>query len=371
MKPVLGNSVPVVKENGVLKENENDVLKEPEKVYKWDIAWQPAILLVVLHIGAVYGFYICMCRARFLSVLVCSIFTIIIGLGMTTGAHRMWSHRCYKARLPLRILLCVLQTFAMENPIYNWVRDHRVHHKFTETDADPHNSNRGFFFAHMGWLMLKKHKEVLEKGKTVDLSDLLADPVVVFQRKYYNLLMVVAWFGPIIFAHYVLREDWDLCFFGMGFMRYTLILHATWSVNSAAHLYGTRPYNRHIGPRDNTFVAALVAGEGWHNYHHTFPWDYKAAELGYKDNFSTKVIDFFASIGWAYDLRTVSPEMIKKRAVRTGDGTWDGLRDIRDFSVFTDEGIPKESSLWGYGDVDAVEDDYTCMTVSFQKEKIR
>ncbi|GBO20125.1 Stearoyl-CoA desaturase 5 [Araneus ventricosus] len=70
-----------------------------------------------------------------------------------------------------------------QNDIYEWCRDHRVHHKFTETDADPHNIKRGFFFAHMGWLMCKKHPDVIKKGKTVFLEDLWADPIVRFQRR--------------------------------------------------------------------------------------------------------------------------------------------------------------------------------------------
>ena len=71
----------------------------------------------------------------------------------------------------------------LQNSICEWVRDHRVHHKFSETDADPHNSNRGFFFAHVGWLMMKKHPEVIRKGREIDMSDVLADPVVIFAEK--------------------------------------------------------------------------------------------------------------------------------------------------------------------------------------------
>lgn len=103
--------------------------------------------------------------------------------GVTAGAHRLWAHRTYKAKLPLRILLAILQTVAFQNHIYEWVRDHRLHHKYTDTDADPHNATRGFFFSHIGWLMLKKHKDVKEKGKNLDCSDLLEDPVVRFQKK--------------------------------------------------------------------------------------------------------------------------------------------------------------------------------------------
>lgn len=104
-------------------------------------------------------------------------------MGVTAGTHRLWSHRSYKAKLPLRIFLMLCQTTMFQNDIYEWVRDHRVHHKFTDTDADPHNSKRGFFFSHVGWLMIRKHKDVLEKGKTINMSDVWADPVVRFQRR--------------------------------------------------------------------------------------------------------------------------------------------------------------------------------------------
>lgn len=108
---------------------------------------------------------------------------VVAAFGITAGAHRLWSHKAYKARLPLRIVLMILQTVAFQNSIYEWARDHRVHHKFTDTDADPHNASRGFFFSHMGWLLIRKHPEVKEKGKLIDMSDLEKDPVVMFQKK--------------------------------------------------------------------------------------------------------------------------------------------------------------------------------------------
>src|ERR1700722_14233933 len=83
--------------------------------------------------------------------------------------------------------------FPLKNDIYEWCRDHRVHHKFSETNADPHNAKRGFFFAHCGWLLCKKHPDVKEYGKRIDLSDLLADPIVTFQMKYYLPLLIIWW----------------------------------------------------------------------------------------------------------------------------------------------------------------------------------
>ena len=72
----------------------------------------------------------------------------------------------------------------LQNHVYEWSRDHRVHHKFSETNADPHNARRGFFFSHVGWLLCRKHPDVIAKGKLIDTSDLLADPFVAFQKKY-------------------------------------------------------------------------------------------------------------------------------------------------------------------------------------------
>lgn len=80
----------------------------------------------------------------------------------------------------------------MKNSIHDWVRDHRVHHKFSETDADPHNSNRGFFFAHVGWLMRKKHPDVIHKGKCINMSDITEDPLLKFHTRSelkFNLLI--------------------------------------------------------------------------------------------------------------------------------------------------------------------------------------
>lgn len=136
------------------------------------------------------------------------------GIGITAGAHRLWSHRSYKAKLPLRILLLIFYTMAYQYSLINWARDHRVHHKFTDTNADPHNIKRyriyllirltdqsfhfgtkifeqpfrfslcrGFFFAHVGWLLCERHSENIAKSNEMDVSDLENDPLLRIQHK--------------------------------------------------------------------------------------------------------------------------------------------------------------------------------------------
>lgn len=140
---------------------------------------------------------------------------------------------------------------------------YRVHHKFSETNADPHNANRGFFFAHCGWLMLKKHPEVTAKGSKIDLSDVLNDPIVAFQRKYYLFLGLICWgIIPTYLGVYFFNERPLYSFLFNVIFRYVFVLNVTWNVNSASHLFGNRPYNVKIMPRENKAVTYLSFGEG-------------------------------------------------------------------------------------------------------------
>ncbi|XP_063635590.1 acyl-CoA Delta(11) desaturase-like [Cydia splendana] len=105
------------------------------------------------------------------------------GFGITAGAHRLWSHRSFKATPPLQVLLMLAQTLACQLSAHSWARDHRLHHKYVDTDADPYCARRGLFFSHIGWLLVDKHPEVLRRGKTLDMADLEENPVLRFQKK--------------------------------------------------------------------------------------------------------------------------------------------------------------------------------------------
>ncbi|XP_021924193.1 acyl-CoA Delta(11) desaturase-like isoform X2 [Zootermopsis nevadensis] len=260
------------------------------------------------------------------------IYGFVGGLGVTAGAHRYWTHKSYKAKLPLRIILATLYLTCGMNSIFDWVRDHRIHHKFTETDADPHNAKRGLFFSHVGWLMQKKHPEVLRRGRQIDMSDVLADPVVQFEERYFKpLLLIFSFLIPVSVPCLLWGETWWNATLA-NILRWVVLLNCIWAVNSFAHIYGLHPYNRKIQPADNRVVSAIALGEGWHNYHHTFPWDYKTSELGdYGLNVTTGFIDFFAYIGWAYDRKQPSENLIQKVVQQAGDGThpkWGHVEEV-------------------------------------------
>lgn len=292
-----------------------DERKRPEL----KIVWTNVYFMSVLHIMALYGIYLIPAaspRTWFWAWL-CH---FIGGLGVTCGVHRLWAHRSYKATWPLRLLLMCFNCIAAQNDIFEWTRDHRVHHKYSETDADPHNAARGFFFAHVGWLLVKKHPDVIKKGKQLDLSDLYADKIIMFQRRHYKLLtllfnVIMPVFVPWHFWNESFLNAFMICFA----LRYVVTLNATWCVNSLAHLLGSKPYDKSINPSENFSVTLMTGGEGFHNFHHTFPRDYATSELGISLNPSKWIIDICAMLGLAYDLKTTSPDMVLKRRMRTGD----------------------------------------------------
>ncbi|CAK8696308.1 unnamed protein product [Clavelina lepadiformis] len=282
-----------------------------------EIIWFNLIKFSVMHLIAFWGVLLafkCYPQTLFWNF----IYGSIGHLGITAGAHRLWSHRSYKAKLPLRVFLAVCNCIALQNSIFDWARDHRTHHKYSETNADPHNAKRGFLFSHVGWIFCRKHPDVVEKGKGIDVSDLLNDPVVVFQRKYYHGLCTLACFAvPTLVPTYFWKER-ILVSFCINMLRYVAFLNVTFLVNSAAHMWGYRPYDANINPAENLPVAILTLGEGFHNYHHVFPQDYRTSELGIRFNISTAFIDVMAFFQVAYDLTTVSKATVLARRKRTG-----------------------------------------------------
>jgi stearoyl-CoA desaturase (delta-9 desaturase) len=287
------------------------------------LVWRNIILFVILHSSIPIALMMLadpQKRPHWQTVVWMYFTAYISGLGITGGAHRLWSHRAYKARLPIEAMLMVLQTMAGQNSIYTWCRDHRVHHKFSETDADPHNIKRGFFFAHMGWLCCRKHPEVREKGASIDMSDLESNPVVMFQHKHFWWLAILfTVMLPTMVPVWLWHERFWTSFVFCFMLRYLVSLHSTWLVNSAAHYHGPRPYDGRIEARESPWVIIFGLGEGFHNYHHTFPFDYSTSEFGKYFNVTTAFIDLFAAMGLVYDLRKVDKETIRSRQERTGE----------------------------------------------------
>ncbi|XP_063243342.1 acyl-CoA Delta12-desaturase-like [Bacillus rossius redtenbacheri] len=287
-----------------------------------DIVWFNAAGFLALHAAGLIGVVAGLLWAKLLTDLWAFLLLFLTGQAVVIGAHRLYAHRAFKAAWVLRLAIVLLHTMAGQNSLYEWVRDHRQHHRYSDTHADPHNIHRGFFFSHVGWLMMRKHPLVVEKGRAIDMSDIEEDLLVMLQKKYYKFLYVICAFlvpvgvPVVLFGENIFTSIW-VCFFA----RYVALLNITWSVNSLAHIYGCRPYHKGMMARDHPLVACLTWGEGWHNFHHCFPYDYRPGELGWVLDVSGRLVELLERWGLASDLRTASPAAVLRRAVICGDGS--------------------------------------------------
>ncbi len=232
-------------------------------------------------------------------------------LGITAGYHRHFTHRSFKAKRGLRIALAVAGGMALEGPVKLWVAEHRRHHKYADRPGDPHSPwlfgtsstalLRGLWHAQVGWF----HSARTTSSYDHYVPDLLKDPDVRRLDRWYPLTVATSLLLPPLVAA-LWTQSWQgvaSAFFWAGLVRYALVHHATWSVNSIAHAFGDQPYRTPDQSRDNRWVALLTFGEGWHNFHHAAPTSARHGALEGQFDLTAAVIRLFERLGWAYDVR--------------------------------------------------------------------
>ncbi|KAF7992728.1 hypothetical protein HCN44_005072 [Aphidius gifuensis] len=263
--------------------------------------------------------------------------------GINAGAHRLWSHNAYKANFLLRVILMFFSTLANQNSIWKWAKDHRAHHKYMETKTDSCNSVYGFFFSHVKLLIFKENKDTDNIEKHIDLQDLETDNVVIFQKKYYVILvLLVSFILPSIIPVYFWNESWINAILITIFLRYTIGLYETFFINLVTHNDYGRPYDKQINSSKNYIESLGILGGECNNFHYTFPSDYKTSEYyHYMSNWTTGFIKLLEKIGWIYDVNCVSEQTIKKRCLKTGDGSHEiwGWCDIQQSQEEPEEAI--------------------------------
>lgn len=224
-------------------------------------------------------------------------------LGITAGAHRLWSHKSFQAVWPVRLIFMLANSAAHQGSIYHWVKDHRMHHRHTDTDLDPHSIEYGFFYSHIGWLFFRRSDKFREAAREIQMGDMENDSIVMFQHKNYFVMSNLFCFVlPSAYGFYAWNSLW-LGYFYFGVLRWVLLLHATWCVNSVAHMWGSTPYNDRLSSRQNTFTSLVAMGEGWHNYHHAYPYDYRASENNWNNewNPTTLLLDSLSAFGLVWN----------------------------------------------------------------------
>lgn len=238
------------------------------------------------------------------------IFYILTGFSITAGYHRLISHKAYKTNSLIKLFYLLFGAATFQNSAKKWCQDHRIHHNQVDTDLDPYNSKRGFFYSHIGWVCLNS-----EDHKKYD-RDLAQDPLIGWQDKYYIPIaigigiLLPTWIG------YLMGSALGGLVFGAG-LRIVCVHHCTFFINSLAHIWGSQPYSDQNTARDNAFLAFLTYGEGYHNFHHRFAGDYRNGLRWYHFDPTKWLIRFLSYLGWATGLKRIPEEEILKAKLRT------------------------------------------------------
>ncbi len=231
------------------------------------------------------------------------------GISITAGYHRLWSHKTYKAHPLLRFLFALGGACALQNDVFNWASDHRRHHQHVDdNDRDPYSAGRGLWFSHIGWIIRDYPSGERDFS---NIKDLQRDPILRWQHKHYLSLVLLMNVGLPAFLGYLNGDIIGMLLLA-GLLRLVLSQHVTWLINSAAHRWGKRNYSEKSSARDNPVLALFTYGEGYHNYHHTFQWDYRNGIKWYHYDPTKWLIRGCEMIGLTSDLKRCSPVEIEK-----------------------------------------------------------
>lgn len=250
-------------------------VKIEEKQQYQIIKWEFVTYFFILYVSAIVGTVFLMITHRMHAAtwLLALGFVIVNGFSITAGYHRLFSHRCYKANKIIEALFLFFGAGAFVDSVISWSRDHRCHHRYTDTQNDPYNIKAGFFSTHFFWIFYKKNT-INQSPSFENIQDLRRNKLVMFQNKFYIPIAITAGLIlPVLIAS-TWHDPWG-GFFIAGLFRIAFGHQLIFCVNSAAHYWGKQTYDTEKTPRDNFFVALLTFGEGYHSYHHAFPFDYR------------------------------------------------------------------------------------------------
>ncbi len=282
---------------------------------KSPINWVPAALLIATPIAAavITPWYLMTHHVSAPVWGVFGAFMVWTGMSITTGYHRLFAHRAYKAHPVVKSFLLLGSTLAVQGSAFDWVSGHRSHHRHVDhVMNDPYSAKRGFFFSHIGW-MLKNYPSGRFDYKNI--PDLTKDKMLQIQHKYYALWIIAANVGLVAAIGWLVGDVWGTLVLA-GLLRLVLTHHFTFFINSLCHMFGTRPYTDTNTARDNFFLAIFTWGEGYHNYHHFFQYDYRNGVKWWQYDPTKWLIAGLSKVGLTSELRTIDDTTIKHAEVQ-------------------------------------------------------
>jgi len=255
--------------------------------------WPTSLVLVLFHIGAIAALFMFSWRNLLISM---ALYWITVGWGISLGYHRLHTHRSYKVPLWMEYFFAVCGALTLEaGPIF-WVATHRIHHQKSDHAGDPHSPHDGAWWSHIGWILFGETNHNNTRLMSKYAPDLAKHKFYIWLNNWHWVPMVAL--GGILLA----IGGWSLMFWGI-FLRVTLGLHATWLVNSATHMWGSRRFSTKDDSRNSWWVALLTFGEGWHNNHHAHPTSARHGLAWYEFDISWITLTMLKAFGIAKQVR--------------------------------------------------------------------
>ena len=267
--------------------------------------WVNLTTVVAVHLVAIYAIvYMATVKFSWWTVGLGVVWFLACGLSITAGYHRLFSHRAFEGNALVRLFFVLFGAASVQNSALKWCSDHRRHHSHCDTDADPYNINRGFWWAHIGWVVAAGEPEYNIKRR-----DLEADPILQFQARYLvPLTFLVGLVIPGLLG--MLWGDPVGAILVAGFLRLVVQWHVTFAINSWAHTVGFQTYGTKTTARDSIILAIFSLGEGYHSFHHTFPTDYRNGIRWYHVDPTKWLIWALARLRMASGLRRTAMDRI-------------------------------------------------------------
>ena len=235
----------------------------------------------------------------------------LVSFSVTAGYHRCFAHKAYVCHPVVQAFYLFFGAMALQNSALKWASDHRDHHRYVDRDWDPYSIKRGGLWAHVLWLF---YKETAEHSYE-NVPELQANRLVRWQFRWNKWIGLLGGLGLPTLVGALFGRPLAGLLWG-GFLRVVLIHHTTFMVNSVAHLWGRQPYTEENSARDNALLAFVTNGEGYHNFHHKFPSDFRNGVRWYQWDPTKWLIGTLKLTGLARELRKTPRPLIEKSLLR-------------------------------------------------------
>jgi len=272
-----------------------DTFRPPRR----QVRWGSVVFMVGIHLATIVGLpvYVHFYGMSATTMALFVFYVLATSFSITVGYHRLFAHTTFKASPLLQFLILFFGAAAFEQSALKWASQHRQHHQFTDTEKDPHNSKRGFWYCHVGWILFYKHSVNLD-----NVPDLVKNKLVMNQHKYYDAWSLVS--GILLPLAIGFGIGHPLGVFLLTIcLRMFLVMNAAFLINSYAHMIGDNGLDKTASARDHWLGAIITNGEGYHSFHHRFPNDYRNGIRWYHWDPTKWSIYILSRLGLAWDLK--------------------------------------------------------------------